>query len=165
MQIGHVAVACVIASFAPELTGGRIEAFSGEALAVAFLAHWLPNLDSIPIWLKWAKPNFHCTWSHTFLFAFLVALLLAPFDVGWALLAFSSLLLHYAADLPSTIGLPLFLPFTWKRFSLRLWADTGAGTWTSMKGTYQQSWTWILEGGAFVVLFIRAYQVGAWPFA
>jgi hypothetical protein len=58
MQIGHVAVACVIASFAPELTGGRIDAFSTEALIVAFVAHWLPNLDSIPIWLKWAKPNY-----------------------------------------------------------------------------------------------------------
>lgn len=165
MQIGHVAVACVIASFAPELTGGRMEAFSGESLAVAFVAHWLPNLDSIPIWLKWAKPNFHCTWSHSLGFALAVTLILMSFNVGWGLLAFASLVLHYAADLPSTVGLPLLLPFSWKRVSLRLWADTGAGSLMSLKGTYQQSWTWILEGGAFVILFVRAYQLGVWPFA
>ncbi len=165
MQIGHAAVALVIASFAPELTGGRVDAFSVEAITVAIVSHWLPNLDVIPIWLKWAKPNFHCTWSHSFLFALTVFLVLLPFNVGWAMLALASILLHYAADLPSTVGLPLLLPFSRKRFSLRLWADTGAGGWMSMKGTYEQSWTWILEGGAYVVLFVRAYQVGVWPFA
>lgn len=164
MQIGHVAVALVIASYAPELTGGRMDAFSAESIAVTFVAHWLPNLDVIPIGLGWAKRNFHCTWSHTFIFALGVFLLLLPFNVGWALLALASVLVHYLVDLPSTVGLPLFLPFSKKKFSLRLWADTGAGGWASMKGTYEQSWTWILEGGAFLVLFVRAYQVGVWPF-
>ncbi len=36
MQAGHVAVALVISSFAPELTGGRMDAFSPESLGVAF---------------------------------------------------------------------------------------------------------------------------------
>ena len=69
MQIGHVAVALVIASYAPAITGGRMDAFSAEAIAVTFVAHWLPNLDVIPIGLRWARRNFHCTWSHTFIFA------------------------------------------------------------------------------------------------
>lgn len=164
MQVGHVAVALVIASFAPELTGGRMDAFSAESIGVAFIVHWLPNLDVVPIWFGWARPSFHCTWSHSLAFAAAVTVLLLPLDVGWALLALASLLLHYLADLPSTVGLPLLLPFSRRKFSLRLWADTGAGGWASLRGTYEQSWTWILEGGAFVVLFLRAYQVGVWPF-
>jgi len=164
MQVGHVAVALAISSFAPELTGGRIDAFSPEAIGVAFAAHWLPNLDVIPIWLGIAKKSFHCTWSHSFFFVALMGVLLWPFNVRWALLTVASLLLHLLADMPSSVGLPLFLPFSKKRFSLNLWADTGYGGWVTFKGTYQQAWTWVLEGGAFVVLFVRAYQEGVWPF-
>lgn len=164
MQVGHVAVAFVISSFAPELTGGRMEAFSPESMGVAFAAHFLPNLDVIPIWLGIAKKSFHCTWSHSLVFVALMGLLLAPFNVGWALLASVSLFIHLMADMPSSVGLPLFLPFSRKRFTLSLWADTGYAGWLTFKGTYEQSWTWVLEGGAFTVLFIRAYQVGVWPF-
>lgn len=164
MQVGHVAMGMVIASLAPELTGGRMDAFSGEAIAVAYAAHFLPNLDVIPIELGWAKKAFHCTWSHSFAFAFGVGLLLMPFDVGWAMLATWSLVLHLLADMPSSVGLPLFLPFSQKRFSFNLWADTGHLGVTTFVGTYQQAWTWILEGGAFFVLFVRAYQEGVWPF-
>lgn len=164
MQVGHVAVALAISSFAPELTGGRIDAFSPEAIGVAFAAHWLPNLDVIPIWLGIAKKSFHCTWSHSFFFVAVMGLILWPFNVGWALLTVASLFLHLLADMPSSVGLPLFLPFSKKRFTLNLWADTGYGGWVTFKGTYQQAWTWVLEGGAFVVLFVRAYQEGVWPF-
>lgn len=163
MQLGHVAVPLVLASYAPEITGGRIAAFSFEAIAVSFIAHWLPNFDVIPIRLGWAKDSFHCTWSHSLLFAIVVSVLLVPFDIGWALLAGTSLLAHFLADLPSSVGLPLFLP--WKRrFTLNLWADTGHSGWTAFVGTYQQAWTWILEGAAFVFLYLRAYQCQVWPF-
>lgn len=164
MQVGHGAVALVVASYAPELTGGRMDAFAAESLAVAFAAHWLPNLDILPIGLGWAKKSFHCTWSHSLLFVALTGLLLLPFDLGWAMLASWSLLVHLLADLPSSVGLPLFLPFSRKRFTLKLWADTGHWGWVSFRGTYQQAWTWILEGGAFLALFVRAYQEGMWPF-
>ena len=117
MQAGHYAVALTIASFAPELTGGQIEAFSIEAMAVTLLAHQLPNLDAIPIMLGWAPKSFHCTWSHSFFFAILMGLLLLPFNVGWASLTFMSLVVHLLADMPSSVGLPLFLPFTQKRYA------------------------------------------------
>ncbi|MFH0976205.1 MAG: metal-dependent hydrolase [Spirochaetota bacterium] len=164
MQLGHWAVSLVISSYAPELTGGAVDAFSLESIAVSIAAHQLPNLDAVPIWLKWAKPAFHCTWSHSLVFALAVGLILLPFNAAWAALAFTNLIIHYMADLPSSVGLPLLLPFTKKRFTINLWADTGFWGWESIKGTYLQAWTWILEGGAYLVLFIRAYQEGVWPF-
>ncbi len=164
MQLGHVAVALVISSYAPELTGGQMEAFSAESIAVSMLAHWLPNLDVIPIWLKIAKPSFHCTWSHSLAFILAVSLLLLPFNSAWAILAAVSLIIHFLADMPSSVGLPLFLPFTKKRYTLSLWADTGYFGWETFIGSYVQAWPWILEGGAFLFLFIRAYQKAVWPF-
>lgn len=165
MQLGHVAVALAISSYAPELTGGEIDAFSFEAIAVAMAAHWLPNLDVIPIWLKWAKPSFHCTWSHSLLFVLLIGLLLLPINISWAILAVASLLIHFLADMPSSVGLPLLMPLSQKRFTLRLWADTGHSGWEAFRGSYVQAWTWILEGGAYLLLLIRTYQEGVWPFS
>ena len=81
MQVGHVAVALAISSYAPELTGGKIDAFSFESIIVAMAAHWLPNLDVVPIWLKLAKPSFHCTWSHSLLFAIIMSLVILPFNI------------------------------------------------------------------------------------
>ena len=163
MQVGHVAVAFVVSSFAPELTGGRIAVFSLESIIVSFVAHWLPNFDVIPIWLKIAKDSFHCTWSHSLLFVAAVGLILLPINVGWASLAVASLIIHLMADMPSSVGLPILMPWR-KRFTVNLWADTGHSGWVAFKGTYMQAWTWLLEGGAFVVLFVRAYQEGVWPF-
>jgi len=165
MQLGHVAVALVIASYAPELTGGEMEAFSAESITVAMIAHWLPNLDVIPIWLKWVKPSFHCTWSHSLLFVLLLGLLLIPIKVSWAIIATVSLLIHFLADLPSSVGLPLLLPLTKKRFTLNLWADTGHSGWEAFRGSYVQAWPWVLEGGMYLLLFIRVYQESVWPFA
>jgi len=164
MQAGHFAVALVISSYAPDLTGGKIDAFSLESIAVSLAAHELPNLDGIPIMLGWAKKAFHCTWSHSLLFALIVGLILLPINAAWASLAFVSLIIHYMADMPSSVGLPLLMPITKKRFTFNLWADTGYFGWESTKGTYLQAWTWILEGGAYLFLFIRAYQKGVWPF-
>lgn len=164
MQAGHYAVALTIASFAPELTGGQVEAFSAEAMVVTLLATQLPNLDAIPIMLGWMPKSFHCTWSHSFLFPILLGLLLLPFSAAWASLTVVSIYVHYLSDLPSSVGLPLFLPFTQKRYSFNLWADTGAYGWASFKGTYEQAWTWVLEGGSYLILLIRAYQEAVWPF-
>lgn len=62
------------------------------------------------------------------------------------------------------IGLPLLLPFSRRKSSLYLWADTGHSGWFALTSTYQQAWTWITEGGMFVVLAARCYQLGVWPF-
>ncbi len=164
MQAGHLAVPLIIASYAPELSGGQISAFSTESIAVSFVAHWFANFDGIPIMLGWVKKSFHCTWSHTILFAVLLSLLVLPFKPSWFMLVLVSSLAHLLTDMPSSVGLPVFLPFTRKRFTLNLWADTGILSWESFKGTYLQAWTWILEGGAFLFLFIRAYQKAVWPF-
>ena len=165
MQVGHVAVALTISSFAPEITGGRMEAFSLESILIAMIAQWLPNMDAIPIMLKWAKPSFHCTWSHSIIIAALFSLLVALFNPAWAMIIFVSLIVHYLADMPSSVGLPLFLPLSKKRFTLNLWADTGYWGWTSFRGTYEQAWTWILEGGMILVVLVRAYQLSVWPFS
>ena len=76
-----------------------------------------------------------------------------------------SLLLHFVADSGSSVGLPLLLPFSNKRFSLYLWADTGHSGWFAFRSTYQQAWTWVTEGGMFVVLAARFYQLRVWPFS
>lgn len=164
MQVGHVAVALIISSYAPELTGGEMKAFSGESIAVAVLAHWLPNMDVIPIWLKWAKDAFHCTWSHSLLLALILGAVLWPINSDWAIVGVTSVLLHFLADMPSSVGLPLLLPISRKRFTLSLWADTGHSGWEAFKGSYVQAWTWLLEGGAYFFLYVRAYQEGVWPF-
>ncbi len=164
MQAGHVAVALIISSYAPELTGGKINAFSPESIAVSFIAHEFANFDGFLIMLGWAKKAFHCTWTHTILFSLLMSLAVLPFKPAWFMLVLISSLAHLLADMPSSVGLPVFMPFTKKRFSFKLWADTGYFGIESTKGTYLQAWTWILEGGAFLALFIRAYQKAVWPF-
>lgn len=164
MQLGHYAVALTVASYAPELTGGQMEAFSLEAMAAALIFQQLPNLDALPIFLGWAKPSFHCTWSHSLITAAILTLCILPFSTAWAMMCIVSLVIHFLADMPSSVGLPLFLPLSKKRFTFNLWADTGFWGWESFSGTYKQAWTWILEGGSFLVLAIRAYQVGVWPF-
>ena len=140
-------------------------ALSIESLIVAYGTHWLPNMDVVPIKLGLAKDNFHCTWSHSLLFVVLVGLILWPINASWALMGVISLAIHLLADMPSSVGLPLLLPFTRKRFTLNLWADTGHSGWFCFYSTYQQAWTWILEGGMFVVLLVRFYQLQVWPFS
>ena len=51
-----------------------------------------------------------------------------------------------------------------KRFTLNLWADTGHSGWFALKSTYEQAWTWIIEGSMFVILFVRLYQLQMWIF-
>ncbi len=165
MQVGHVAVGIVIASYAPELTGNEMGALTMESFLVAMIAHWLPNLDGIPIMLGWAPKAFHCTWSHSLITAGVLSLIMAIFEPAWAVLGFASLVLHFLADMPSSVGLPIFLPISRKRFTFNLWADTGYFGKTSFFGTYQQSWTWLLEGGVILFGFIRLYQLSIFPFA
>ena len=174
MQAGHVALAATIASFTPEITGAagtpEMQALSISSLAVAFISHWLPNMDVIPIKLGWAKDSFHCTWSHSlifFAFVFLAlwipGILWFPIMKSWAVVTIVSLLLHILGDMPSSVGLPILMPLK-KRFTLNLWADTGHSGWFAFMSTYQQAWTWIIEGSMFLILFVRLYQLQMWIF-
>jgi len=168
VQVGHLAMAGTVASFAPQIArsvgGPGVEAWSWESMAVVFVAHYLPNLDVVPIKMKLAPDRFHCSYSHTLLFTAVVALAIWPVNASWAALSVVSLLTHLVADSGSSVGLPLLLPFSRKRFSLYLWADTGHSGWFAFKSTYQQAWTWVTEGGMFVVLAVRLYQLRVWPF-
>ena len=93
-----------------------------------------------------------------------VTLILMLFNPAWAMLAAVSMLIHFLADMPSSVGLPLLMPWR-KRFTLNLWADTGHSGWFAFRSTYEQAWTWLLEGGAFLFLLVRTYQKGVWPFS
>jgi len=165
MQLGHVAVALTIASFAPELSGGEIEALSLESILIAFFAHEFPNFDGFLIMAGLAPKSFHCTWSHSLIVGLVAGLIMWFINPAWGYIFWLSIFLHYLADMPSSVGIPIFLPFSKKRYTFNLWADTGYFGWVSFKGTYEQSWTWILEGGAFLVLFVRLYVINFWPFS
>ena len=164
MQLGHVAVALTISSFAPELSGGEIAAFSWESILVSLIAHEFPNFDGFLIMAKLAPKKFHCTWSHSFIVGFLAGLVVWLIIPAWGYIFWLSIFLHYLADMPSSVGLPLLMPWR-KRFTLNLWADTGHSGWFAFRSTYEQAWTWLLEGGAFLFLLVRTYQKGVWPFS
>jgi len=146
MQFGHVGIALAIASLDPR----------PETFAVVGAAQFLPNADSLLIRAGWAKPGFHGTWSHSLSFcAAAGALAVALFGPLLGGLAFASIVLHVAADLPTDTGIPLLLPFSRRRFSLNLWENTGYWGGSMYAGYYRQPWPWILEGAVFAVVAWR----------
>ena len=102
-----------------------------------------------PFWIE--NGGFHCTVTHSIFFAFVVSLLIALFSVHYAAFASVSILAHYAADIGSTVGLPLLWPFTRKKFTLSLFRDTGWWGKQMLIGYYKQPMSWVLEG--IVVIF------------
>jgi membrane-bound metal-dependent hydrolase YbcI (DUF457 family) len=130
-----------------------------RTIAVVTAAHWLPNLDVLLIWAKLKKADFHCTVTHTLLFAVVVSLVFLPFSIKYGLLVFIALVAHLLADLPCAVGEALFWPFSKRKFTLALWKDTGYWGWKTFKGSYAQLWPWMLEGGAFLFLFYRLWVV------
>ncbi len=146
MQFGHLGVALAIASLDPR----------PETFAVVGAAQFLPNADALAIRAGWAKPDFHGTWSHSLLFCAAVGaaaiLLFGPWLGG---LALASIVSHVVADLPTDTGIPLLLPFSRRRFSLKLWENTGYWGRSMYAGYYRQPWAWILEGAVFAVVAWR----------
>ena len=151
MQLGHVPLALSVASFD----------WTPRTILFCLAMHFLPNADSLVSKAGLAKPSFHCTVTHTLLFAVVVTgivFLISPF---YAPFAFAALVLHYLADFGSTVGLPLLWPFSKKRYTLALFQDTGYWGWEMYKGYYRQPQTWMLEGAVVLFFAWRMMQIYA----
>jgi hypothetical protein len=57
------------------------------------------------------------------------------------------------------VGLPLLWPFTRKKFSLRLFKDTGWWGKDMFIGYYKQPMSWVLEGGVTVFFVYRLLEI------
>ena len=136
MQAGHVPLALAIATYD---WNPRMAAF---CLAI----HWLPNADSLVVKAGFAEPDFHCTVTHSIFFALVVSGIIAIFSPHYALFGLIAILAHYAADIGSTVGLPLLWPLSKKRYTLALFKDTGYWGWDMLIGYYKQPMAWVLEG-------------------
>lgn len=106
-----------------------------------------------PFWVK--NGGFHCTLTHSIFFAIVVSLFVAIFSLHLAAFAFVAIVLHFAADLGSTVGLPIFWPFTRKKYTFALFKDTGWWGKEMLLGYYRQPMSWILEGCVVLFLFYR----------
>ena len=151
MQLGHVPLALSIASFN----------WSPKMALFCLGMHYLPNADSLVAKAGLAKPDFHCTVTHTFAFAFVVTGIVYLISPMYAPFTFVALVTHYFADLGSTVGLPLLWPFSKKRFTLSLFKDTGYWGGEMYKGYYRQPMPWVLEGAVLLFFAWRMTQVYA----
>jgi membrane-bound metal-dependent hydrolase YbcI (DUF457 family) len=123
--------------------------------------HWLPNADSLVVKAGLAKPSFHCTVTHSVLFAVAVAGLVALVSTHYAVFALVAILAHYVADIGSTVGLPLLWPFSKRQATLGLFQDTGYWGWEMVRGYYRQPMAWVLEGGVTLFLVYRLWTIYA----
>lgn len=149
MQFGHLPAALAIATYD----------WNPRTIAFCIAMHWLPNADSLVERAGLARPGFHCTVTHSLLFAFVVAALIYPFSPHYALLGLVAILAHYAADIGSTVGLPLLWPFSKRKYTLALFKDTGSWGWGMIRGYYRQPMPWVLEGAVVAFLAIRLWTI------
>ena len=149
MQLGHVPLALSIATYD----------WNPKTAVFCIVMHWLPNADSLVEKAGLAKPGFHCTVTHSILFAVVTAGLIAPFSMHYALFALVAILTHYAADIGSTVGLPLLWPVSKKKYTLALFQDTGYWGWDMLRGYYAQPWSWVLEGAVSAFLGYRLWTI------
>lgn len=150
MQLGHLPVALSVATYD----------WNPKMIAFCIGMHWLPNADSLVERVGLAKPGFHCTVTHTLWFAVAVSALVAIVSPHYAAFAFVAIVTHFAADIGSTVGLPLLWPFYRKRMTLALFKDTGYWGWDMCIGYYKQPMAWVLEGGVTVFLVYRLFEIG-----
>jgi membrane-bound metal-dependent hydrolase YbcI (DUF457 family) len=136
MQLGHVPLALSIASYD----------WSPRMAVFCLIMHFSPNFDSLWVKAGFAKPEFHCTVTHSLAWAFGVTGIVYLVNPYYAPFTFAALVTHYLADIGSTVGLPLLLPFTNKRYTLALFKDTGYWGWEMYRGYYAQPMSWVLEG-------------------
>lgn len=151
MQAGHLPLALAIASYD----------WNPKTVVFCIAMHWLPNTDTLVERAGLAKPGFHCTVTHSLLFAIVVSACIWPFSQHYALFALVSILAHYAADIGSTVGLPLLWPLSKKKFTLALFKDTGSWGWEMLRGYYAQPMAWVLEIAVTVFLGYRLYGIYA----
>jgi membrane-bound metal-dependent hydrolase YbcI (DUF457 family) len=146
MQLAHLPLSLAIASYD----------WSPEMAVFCTGMHFLPNADSLVVKAGLAKPEFHCTVTHSILFAVAVAAVVYLINPHYAPFAFVALMTHYLADIGSTVGLPLLWPFSKKRYTMALFKDTGYWGWEMYTGYYKQPMAWVLEG---LVLLFFAYRM------
>ena len=151
MQVGHVPLALAIATYD----------WSPEMGVFCLGMHFLPNADSLVVKAGFASPSFHCTVTHSILFALVVSGIVALFSTHYAAFALIEILAHYAADIGSTVGLPLLWPFSKKKFTLAFFKDTGYWGWQMLIGYYRQPMAWVLEGAVLAFFAYRLYVVSA----
>lgn len=155
MQVGHLPLALSIATYD----------WSPETAAFCVAMHWLPNADSLVVKAGLAKPDFHCSVTHSILFAVAASALIAIFSLKYALFALVAILAHYAADIGSTVGLPLLWPITKRKYTLALFQDTGWWGKEMFIGYYRQPMSWVLEGAVTLFFLYRLSVVYSWlPF-
>jgi len=150
MQLGHVPLALAIATYD----------WNPKTAVFVLGMHFLPNADSLVVRAGLAKPEFHCTVTHSICFAVGVSALVALFSPHLAIFALIAILAHYAADIGSTVGLPLLWPFSKRKFTLALFKDTGYWGWDMLLGYYRQPAAWVLEGASFAFFAYRLWVVG-----
>ncbi len=145
MQAGHIPLALSIATYD----------WNPRMAVFCLAAHMLPNADSLVVKAGLAKPSFHCTVTHSLLFATVVSGLVYLVSPHYAPFAFAALVTHYLADIGSTVGQPLLWPFSKKSFTLRLFKDTGYWGWSMLIGYYRQPMAWVLELGVLAFFIYR----------
>lgn len=149
MQLGHVPLALAIATYD----------WNPKMAIFCLGMHFLPNGDSLVVRAGFAKPEFHCTVTHSILFAVVISGLVALISPHYAAFAFVALVTHYLADIGSTVGLPLLWPFSKKKFTLALFKDTGYWGMDMLVGYYRQPMSWVLEGAVILFFGYRLYQI------
>ena len=149
MQVGHLPLALAIATYD----------WNPKTIGFVVGMHFLPNADSLVVRAGWAKPDFHCTVTHSVLFAVVVSGLTALWSPHYAVFAFAAIMTHYAADIGSTVGLPLLWPFSKRKFTLALFKDTGYWGREMYMGYYRQPMSWVLEGSVTVFFIYRLVQI------
>jgi len=151
MQFGHFPLALAIATYD----------WNPKTAAFVVGMHFLPNADSLVVRAGLAKPEFHCTVTHSLAFALVVSGLVAPFSLHYAAFALAAILAHYAADIGSTVGLPLLWPFSRRKFTLALWRDSGYWGREMYAAYYRQPMSWVVEGAAALFFGYRLYVIYA----
>lgn len=150
MQVGHVPLALSIATYD----------WSPEMAAFCLGMHFLPNFDSLVVRAGYAEPEFHCTWTHTIWFGVVVSALVAVISPHYAVFAFVAIMAHFAADIGSTVGLPLLWPFHKRKLTIALWEDTGYWGRSMLWGYYRQPVSWVVEGAVTAFLVYRLFAIG-----
>ena len=150
MQLGHVPLALSIATYD----------WSPRTAVFCLAMHFLPNADSLLERSGLVGPKFHCTVTHTIAFAVVVSALVAIWSPHYAVFAFVAIMLHFFADMGSTVGIPFFWPFVKKRYTLALFKDTGYWGKEMYLGYYKQPMAWVLEAAVIIFFMFRLNQIG-----
>jgi membrane-bound metal-dependent hydrolase YbcI (DUF457 family) len=151
MQLGHVPLALSIATYD----------WSPRTAIFCLAMHFLPNVDSLVERAGWADSGFHCSATHTVWFAVVMSAIVAIVSPHYSIFAFAAIMTHFAADIGSTVGLPLLWPFYRKRLTLALFKDSGYWGKEMYIGYYRQPMAWVLEGGVIAFFVYRLFHIGA----